>query len=662
MSTSVLVIDNDDSYTYNLVQQVAALTGELPDVIAAREFDPRTEGDYAAIIVSPGPGHPLTEPGFRSCLQLFAERVGPLMGVCLGHQGLIIANGGLVVAGPPAHGVVDRVHHTGTGLFAGLPQDMDVVRYHSLSATEIPEVLEVTARSATGVVMAVAHKARPHVGVQFHPESILTPDGSRLVENFLRGAGVPLVSTRHAPAQLGARKDPLRPVTTSPTRSVLASRWVDPARVASVLLRGRERAFWLDSADRREWTGRYSVMGYLTEDEESVCVGDESTFRSARPLSRASFLRHLEELCRELPGNGDAGIHPAIGGWVGVAGYDAQELLEDDSIGTAADGFFLRVNRAVVFDHEERTVTCYARTAGEREELRATVDELTTGAETPPPASAPPAPELPELSPQLARQYSAAYQRLQRALREGETYEAVLTFSLPVVLEGDPLDQYLALRHRNPAPYAAYLRHGTHSILSSSPELMLSVDDDRRATVRPIKGTIGRGIDEQSDALRRWALATDEKCRRENLMITDLIRNDLGQISEIGTVAVTRLMSVETYPRVHQLVTTVAGRLRADVSPLGALRAVFPAGSMTGAPKKRTMQLIRDAEWSSRGAYSGAVGWFTDRRAEFSVLIRALAGTDDEFRLQVGGGIIVGSTEAGELAEAWEKARSVVSD
>ncbi|HKP05800.1 MAG TPA: chorismate-binding protein [Microbacterium sp.] len=156
-----------------------------------------------------------------------------------------------------------------------------------------------------------------------------------------------------------------------------------------------------------------------------------------------------------------------------------------------------------------------------------------------------------------------------------------------------------------------------------------------------------------------WRLGTDDKFRRENLMIADLIRNDLGRVCIAGSVQVRQLMGVESYRGVHQLVSPIVGTLKPSVSPLDCLRAVLPAGSMTGAPKRRTMQLIEEVEWAPRGLYAGALGWFDVERAEFSVVIRTLQGERDRATLNVGGAIIIGSDAASEMQEAMDKARSV---
>jgi anthranilate synthase component 2 len=183
----VVVVDHYDSYTWNLVHLIASVTGTPPTVV---EHDQVTVAELARsthVVLSPGPGHPDVAADFAVGRSLLLDPPVPVLGVCLGMQGLVSAYGGRVAAVEPAHGELSQVRHSGRGLFDAIPSPYDVVRYHSLAAVSVPEVLEVTAVAEAGVVMAVAHRSLPLAGVQFHPESVLTRHGARLVENFLAG-------------------------------------------------------------------------------------------------------------------------------------------------------------------------------------------------------------------------------------------------------------------------------------------------------------------------------------------------------------------------------------------------------------------------------------------------------------------------------------------
>jgi aminodeoxychorismate synthase component I len=257
--------------------------------------------------------------------------------------------------------------------------------------------------------------------------------------------------------------------------------------------------------------------------------------------------------------------------------------------------------------------------------------------------------------------YLAGIDACMAALEAGRTYEVCLTNRVRLPAVEDPLEFYLWQREQNPAPYSAFLRYGELAVASSSPERFLTVDADGWAECRPIKGTASRLDDAAQDELAAKALAEDEKTRAENLMIVDLIRNDLGRVSVPGTVQVPQLMVVESYQTVHQLVTTVRGRLRPDVDALDAVRACFPPGSMTGAPKIATMELLDALEWSARGVYSGALGYLTlDGRADLSVVIRTAVLTPDGTVVGAGGAIVLDSDPVAEYDEMVLKATATI--
>jgi para-aminobenzoate synthetase len=262
--------------------------------------------------------------------------------------------------------------------------------------------------------------------------------------------------------------------------------------------------------------------------------------------------------------------------------------------------------------------------------------------------------------------YAAAFDQVQEHLHAGNSYEVNLTYRTETESTIDPVSAYLRLREINPAPYAGFLQHDVPGarawLLSSSPERYALVTADRTLETKPIKGTTPRGSTAEDDEAQRSRLASDPKFRAENLMIVDLLRNDLSMVCEPGTVHVPHLMDVESYETVHQLVSTVRGRLREDVSTMRALRALFPAGSMTGAPKLRTMQVIDEVEETPRGVYAGAFGWVcADGRADLGVVIRSLmTAGDGRYRLGTGGGITVRSDVAEEYAESRWKAERLL--
>jgi para-aminobenzoate synthetase component 1 len=220
---------------------------------------------------------------------------------------------------------------------------------------------------------------------------------------------------------------------------------------------------------------------------------------------------------------------------------------------------------------------------------------------------------------------------------------------------------YARLRETSPAPFMALVRLGGADIVSASPERFLAVRGDRIET-RPIKGTRPRGADAASDDQLAAELEASDKDRAENVMIVDLARNDLGRVARYGTVAVDRLFGLERHPGVHHLVSTVSARLRPGVGPAEIVRATFPPGSVTGAPKVRALEIIDELEPVRRGPYCGAVGWFEPGGdLELSVAIRTFVAAGQRLRLHVGGAVTADSDPAGEWQETMHKAARLLA-
>lgn len=260
------------------------------------------------------------------------------------------------------------------------------------------------------------------------------------------------------------------------------------------------------------------------------------------------------------------------------------------------------------------------------------------------------------------RAYGTAVRRVFDYISAGDCYQVNLTFPMAArLVSGTPFGLYGAFRRTGAVGHGAYVDLGIGPVVvSRSPELFFRTDAGGRIETRPMKGTRPRGADAAEDAALVADLAASVKDRAENLMIVDLLRNDISRLAQVGTVRVPALYAIETYATVHQMTSTVEGVLEAPAGLPGLMQALFPCGSVTGAPKIRAMEIIREVERHPRGVYCGAVGWMApDGAADFSVAIRTLSVTGDRIVMNVGGGLTHGSTVSGEWEEALWKARFV---
>ncbi|MBC2931895.1 anthranilate synthase component I family protein [Nocardioides sp. zg-1228] len=436
----------------------------------------------------------------------------------------------------------------------------------------------------------------------------------------------------------------------------------DPVAFFREVADAHRRCFWLDGGGAREWSGHRSIIGWLDDDDVSLswsATRREVTLHSA---GRAEVVGDdvfavLEE--RIAPGEQ----------WFGYLGYASRTDLPATPDPLLPDAVWMRPRSVRVFDHPPPGPSS-SESPLERGLRHLEGVATPSKCQTPPPSQGPTAATTPAATPATPpappTAYADAYARVQEHLHAGNSYEVNLTHRISRTSDLDPVSAYLRLRRLNPAPYSGFLQHDVAGarawLLSSSPERYALVGADRHLETKPIKGTTPRGATAEEDEHHRERLARDPKTRAENLMIVDLLRNDLSQVCEVGSVEVPALMQVESYESVHQLVSTVRGRLRDDVSTVAALRALFPAGSMTGAPKLRTMQVIEEVESTPRGAYAGAFGWISaDGPADLGVVIRSLT-TDGggTWTLGTGGAITVRSDLAEEWAEAGWKAERLL--
>ncbi|WP_323119081.1 aminodeoxychorismate synthase component I [Burkholderia alba] len=469
----------------------------------------------------------------------------------------------------------------------------------------------------------------------------------------------------------------------------------DPLDVFDALFGKSRNAFLLESSVVRDGFSRFSFVGdahapgaeVLRYDLATRCVEVETDAGMSSGIA-PSFFDYLADRIAACRIEGAQGLPFGFdGGYVGYLGYElkAESGGEDAHASDEPAAVFMFAGRLVAIDHVARRTyllhlvpaSADGAQAGPSTAQRDASDWLAAAEQVVArPAAAPAAaPRRARMSIEAVEAWIARHARIRHprasyidrirdALKEivdGETYEVCLTNTIEFVPDFDPLELYRVLRRCSPAPHAGFFRAGDLHLLSASPERFISVSRDRRVEAKPIKGTRPRGATPDEDRLQVDDLLASEKDRAENLMIVDLLRNDLGRVCELSSVDVPKLFDVETYSHVHQLVSTISGALKPNVSTLECVRAAFPGGSMTGAPKIRTMEIIDRLEAGPRGIYSGAFGWFgLSGACDLNIVIRSLAVLPGQARFGVGGALTALSDPEDEFVETMVKARNLI--
>jgi para-aminobenzoate synthetase len=686
-----LILDNYDSFTWNLGDYVCRVFGSEPLIVRndAMSWQALCErGGFDAVIVSPGPGTVENPADLNASRDALAQDRFPVFGVCLGFQGLAAVYGGGILRAPvPYHGRRSHIRHDGIELFAGIPDGFQAVRYHSLmvDAQRLPACLMPTATSDDGLLMALRHRSLPKWGVQFHPESILTEHGIRIVRNFrdlaaahLRIDPAPRASAVPVAIDLRETASPPRrqtQVIAHPLRADVS------AEAAFLRLYAKERnAFWLDSQSIIAGMSRFSFMGAVADDAVHACSahGEAAAVRGDAHFDAIERLLESVEIVEAAP------LPFAFrGGVVGFLSYEAKALFGEATThaNPHPDSVWMHVERFLAFDHvagrawavavcepaqqeaAERWVAATQAVLAMSTGAEARTDRASAG-ESDIALSGPLGAGVERLDIRLAESidgYLAAIAQCKRAIVAGESYEVCLTNAFSFRATLDPLALYLTMRAENPAPFGAFLRVGGVAMLSTSPERLFQVDADGVVQSKPIKGSCARSADAVQDRDAAERLAQSEKDRAENLMIVDLIRNDLARVSEAGSIAVPKLMDIESYATIHQMVSTVQSRLKPESTLVDLLRAVYPGGSITGAPKIRTMEIIDRLETVPRGIYCGSIGYLGyGRVADLNIAIRTLSYDGETVRFGAGGAITYLSDPVEECEEMLLKADALL--
>ncbi len=465
-------------------------------------------------------------------------------------------------------------------------------------------------------------------------------------------------------------------------REVLAD-METPVSAFRKVAQGHPHSFLLESVEGGERLARYSFLG-----TEPFCVfrskGNVATVTEGGQTETLTLeagtrdpLHVLKDLLARYAYVPAPGLPRFVGGAVGMIGYDTVRFFErlpalaKDDLGLD-DCAFLFTDALLVFDHVKHKMLalCNARVPEGSDPLAAydaaiaKIDDLLARLRQNPPASpVPPAAprEAKPFTPNRTEQdYLAAVLKAKEYIAAGDTFQAQIGQRLSKALHADPFDVYRALRSINPSPYMFYLDFGDATLIGASPEVLVS-EMDATIAMRPIAGSRhGRGATPEEDDAIAASLLADDKERAEHIMLVDLARNDIGRVAEYGSVQVKELMTIEKYSHVMHIVSEVQGRLRAGLDQFDVLRAAFPAGTLTGAPKVRTMEIIEELEPTRRGHYGGGIGYFSfSGDMDTAITIRTALVKNGIIYVQAAGGVVADSVPEYEYRETLAKMRAL---
>jgi anthranilate synthase component 1 len=440
-------------------------------------------------------------------------------------------------------------------------------------------------------------------------------------------------------------------------------------------------AFLLESVEGGERIGRFSFLGidpsliFRSRDREVTLI--ENGVTTTRELEqREDPLDVLKSLMSRYRFVESPDLPRFSGGAVGFFSYDVVRFFEDlpdndpDEL-RVDDACFLFTDSLLIFDHVRHRikVLCNVHVEGDADAAYtaalAKIESLIGLLRTPPPPPTPflrdPNKETPHFEACFPRdEYEAAVERCREYILAGDAFQVVLSQRFKVHFQAPIFDLYRALRSVNPSPYMYYLSVGERKIIGTSPEILVTVEAET-VRVRPIAGTRQRGATPEEDNALETELLADEKERAEHIMLVDLGRNDIGRVCEYGTVSVDELMTIERYSHVMHIVSNVTGKIAKGKDAYDVMRACFPAGTVSGAPKVRAMQIIDEQEPLRRGIYAGSLGYFSyNGDMDMAIAIRTMLVEGQTAYLQAGGGLVADSIPANEFQECMNKARALL--
>ncbi|MDR2083229.1 MAG: chorismate-binding protein [Candidatus Ancillula trichonymphae] len=687
----ILLVDNYDSFTYNIYQYLTEVDCSVLVVRNDKITIDEVEALNAdAIFLSPGPKAPESA---GICLEVVKNcyRKTPIFGICLGHQTIAQAFGGKVVrASSILHGKTSLIHPLNAGVMT-LEEPFWATRYHSLTVERqtLPSCLEITAQTDDGCIMGLKHKDYAVEGVQFHPESILTPRGKQLIKNFLKQVPAQkdknyaifdnLVSAGRSMQNEQDSKTAENATTRQVVQKVGQGLGMFHLFKALKWQFGEDKVCLLDSASGPKDDRNVSIVG-VNPKFDLVVKHSKLYLKTPHLEIENAFRSELSDLYNEdgyflLPDGKFSNFFKRVqamfrakstlkysNGLIGMFSYEYLHYLENIErknrrdieipdlhltyyshiLTNELDEVFL-VSNHITTDVEQQTDELVAFI--KRVDFNNSFNESTSGTIKKPD-------NIAIFTTSTHDEYIKTVEIAKDCIRSGDIFQVQLGIRKTMEVDIDSLVLYEMLRMQNPSPYMFFWSRGGYTLIGNSPELQLKVVDSN-ILIRPIAGTSkgkGKNFTERERAIQE--LKNSEKEQAEHIMLVDLARNDVGVWSEPRSVKVDDLMSIAEYSHVFHMVSSVSGTLAKDAHSIDVFEATFPAGTLTGTPKVRAMEIIQELEVCERGAYGGAFV-FLDFSGNImsSIIIRTVVKENGKCHFQSSAGIVINSEAENEWNE-----------
>lgn len=677
----ILLIDNYDSFTYNVYQYLLEL-GQ--DVTVIRNDKIQVEEIYkinpSAIFLSPGPGFP-KDAGI--CIDVIKEFAGiiSIFGICLGHQAIGEAFGGDIVhAKKLMHGKTSAIKSLGLGSACDFKGEFIATRYHSLviDRNTLPSCLQVTCESEEGEIMGVLHKEYNVEGVQFHPESIMTKDGMKIVKAFID----------RTEKLIKAKQNSIRIEQYIKKFKISKNVYCIFEEIADKF--GSENTFLLESAEGPRIDCTQTLIGILPKLDITL---NESKLRIEGKNENA--VQKIEVILSKYYEKDREGFHTGKDRFskvfslikdnvvirkhhevdkminCGLTGYFSYEYIHylEDIKRQSRDNLhipevhlkFFPILIQVEKDSDELILIENILEGDKQSELESIINIITSEKSLIKEEVKTQSKSEIETSCSISKEaYMEGVKKAKKYIYDGDIFQVQIGKRVCIHKDIDPIKLYEAVRDMNPSPYMFFWDSGNYQLIGNSPELQLRIQDEN-IMIRPIAGTSkGKGHDEESRKKILDAFTKDSKENAEHVMLVDLARNDIGIMAEAGSVKVTQLMAVEEFSHVFHLTSTVVGKLKKNMGTMEVFEATFPAGTLTGAPKVRAMEIISELEGIKRGPYGGAFGFFDfNGNIISSIVIRTIVRKGDELFLQASAGIVSDSVPEEEWEETEYKMKAL---